>query len=266
MIETRGRSRKGPGGALTKVIGIKMTPSTRKIFEMEAERCSKDLSEFMRGALFAFVQRNEDQTSEDQTDEDQTDENEDPTIDNIYSTPVPEDFRELLSFLEKSRAEARSTDDPAKLERVLEALRDRLSGHAQNYRERFRRRKRVRDEDNAEVRSDYGREKRTEQVSMRMRPKDYEWLEEAGRQRSSVVGLSAWIRKKVSLWTRKNEIFDWMERVISNQIDHLNQVSSTEKPSKMREEIIVVADRTEESLRVDVPGKVMLEISGNLQS
>lgn len=261
MIETRGRPRKGPGGALTKVIGIKMTPSKKKIFEMEAERCGKALSEFMRGALFALVQKNEDQTGKNQTDEDQADENEAngngtdgnevPTIDNIYSTPVPEDFHELLSLLEKSRAEARSAGDPAELERALETLRDRLGEHVQDYRERLQRRKRVRDEDDAEVRSDYGREKRTEQVSMRVRPKGYEWLEEMRRRRSSVVGLSSWIRCEVTLWVINNEIFDCMIRDLPRRVEDIGEILSAGRPSEMREEILKLADSLERKLRAE---------------
>ncbi|WP_103028200.1 hypothetical protein [Salinibacter altiplanensis] len=272
--EPRGRPRKAPGEKLSKEITVKLTPSKKKIIKKEAGRCGMDTSELIRGVLLRVLKERVQEESKAEGPEKEPEEDSggsgpngsesyDSESDFRYPKPVPEDFRELTSFLSETRARAKSSEDIDNLRGVLDDFRFQLKRWIEKYQKWFREIEKIKRETQGETRGTTDIEKKTEQITFRVRPKDHAWLEEMhARDKSIDGGLSTSIRSIVGAWIQDGTLLrDLNEYLMSKWMNAFDQLRKVEEPSEMREEIISFADGVEDKIEGEVLGTWAMHIA-----
>jgi len=258
--EPRGRPLKASGEKLSKQITIKLTPSQKKIIDREARWCNMDTSEFIRGVLLGVLKERVQEESRAEGPGKEPEEEsggsgpDDSESDLIYPKPVPEDFQELTSFLTEARAKAKSSEDVIDLREVVENFRFQLERWTEKYRKRIRKREQIRRETRGETRGTTDVEKKTKQITFRVRPEDHAWLEEIHARDGGVNGLSTSIRSIVNTWTNNTMLLRDLnkEHLMSKWIGALDRLLEIEDPSEMRKKIISLADRVEKRVQEEV--------------
>jgi hypothetical protein len=218
--ETRGRPQKDPEETLSEQIAIAVSPSQEEIARLESDRCEVSVSELVRGVFFngslAYARR----FGRSDISDTLVNALDGPEIRKYYSEPMPRDFQELRAIATETRAkDLRGGQTLEEVGRFLEDLEERL---LEIYGEYYFRRG-----DRKELREEKENKRKTSKIQIRVRKKDWEWIDQVNRSCEVMEGNSSFVRRVLFLWIRMNEMFTRRRSLLNDIITEVIRLKQT---------------------------------------
>jgi hypothetical protein len=203
MEETRGRPQKDPEETFSKQIAIPVSPSQKEIAKLEADRCEVSVSELVRGVFFNGSLIYATRFGHSDISETLVNRSDWLEIRRHYSEPFPRDFQklrdittEITDIIVKDLRDGQTLEE---VEHFLEDLKERLLEIYGEYN--------IRRENRKEVREDKENKRKMSKIQVRVRKKDWDWIDQVNRSCEVMEGNSSFVRRVVFFWIRMNEVF-----------------------------------------------------------
>jgi hypothetical protein len=221
--ETRGRPQKDPEETLSEQIAIAVSPSQEEIARLESDRCEVSVSELVRGVFFNGSLIYATRFGHSDISETLVNRSDWLEIRRHYSEPFPRDFQklrdittEITDIIVKDLRDGQTLEE---VEHFLEDLEERLF---EIYGEYYFRRG-----DRKELREEKENKRKTSKIQIRVRKKDWEWIDQVNRSCEVMEGNSSFVRRVLFLWIRMNEMFTRRRSLLNDIITEVIRLKQT---------------------------------------